>query len=107
MKKLPCRVVPAEPLKAPLADGDYGLICFNGEYKRTRYGFDAPNPFPWSASIVHFSGGFCEDVASGSSPGDILSRHNVKEVLVIEMPAFRRQTLDAMLARSRIELVTT
>lgn len=98
------REIPLEPLSAPLPDGYYALVCFRGN-SQVVSGFQVINPFPWWASVVHFSGGLCDDRYSGSNVAEVLSRDNLKEVLVIEMSLAHRRELDEMLALKNIELI--
>lgn len=103
------RVIPLDPLSAPLPDGDYALICFKGLYStNNRFGFTLTNPFPWWVSVVHFSDGLCDDRYSGSNVADILARGSLDEVLIIDngmMTLSRRRELAEMLAVKNIELI--
>jgi hypothetical protein len=106
-KRIPFREVPKKPLEAPLPDGDYGFICYQGSAVATRYSFSVPNPFPWFASIVRFRDGLCEYPYSSSDPSSLLEEHDVCEVLVAAgISEAQRTSLAAKLIKRNIELVT-
>lgn len=88
-----------------------GRTLANGNYAQINYSarpvglYKLPNPFPWSTTAFAFKDGDVETLGSGSSPGDVLTKHEVTQVFLIGIKPKERAELDEKLRVSGYVLV--